>query len=56
MKANVKAIDLLKMELEEVKKRELLAVIFFDGEHREKINQLRKKRKEIEKMIEEYKK
>ena len=52
----VKKIDLLKDELEKVKKELLLAVIFFDGEHREKINQLRKKRKEIEEMIEECKK
>lgn len=56
MEANAKAINLLKMELEEVKKQELLAVIFFDGEHREKINYYKKKRKEIEKMIEEYNK
>ena len=53
MKANIKQIDLLKMELEEVKKQMLLAVIFFDGENRDKINFYKEKRRKIEEMIEE---
>ena len=52
----MKKIDLLKNELEEVKKRMLLAVIFFDGEHREKINYYRKRKEEIEEMIKECEK
>jgi hypothetical protein len=52
MEANVKAIDLLKNELEEVKKEMLLAAIF--GE-REKFFSLKPKKKELEKEIEEYK-
>jgi hypothetical protein len=39
-----------------MKKKQLLAVIFFDGENRNEINFYKEKRKEVERMIEEYKK
>lgn len=41
----------LERELEFYKKKELLAVVFFDGEDRTKINYYRNKKKEVEKMI-----
>ena len=56
MEANVKAIELLKNELEEVKKEMLLAVIFFDGEDRSKIELLKNKKKGIEKDLDKLEK
>lgn len=46
-----------KREIEYYKQKELLAAVFFDGEHRETLNYYKKKRKEAEEMlkaIEEY--
>lgn len=40
-------------KLEYCKQKELLAVIFFDGENRSIINYWKNKRKEVEKMISE---
>ncbi len=52
-KEKIEVLNSLKEELEYYKKKELLSVIFFDGNDRSKINFYRDKKKEIEKMIKE---
>ncbi len=44
----------LEEKLEYCKKQQMLAVIFFDGEDRRKINFWKQKRKEVEEMLKEY--
>ena len=46
-------LEQLSRKLEYCKQKELVAVIFFDGEDRSKINFWKQKRKEIEKRIKE---